>query len=343
MTFLKSADLERFLGEASKTRTVYVPVDVEPKKSAYRRWTPGTAVSKGLKTARSAKDFFFPQTENLVGFRIENGKIRILDPREEQEDFAVFGVRACDARSFGILDKVFLAEPVDTYYQNRRAHGLILTMTCRRPAETCFCTAFGIDPASPGGDVVFTETADGWYVEAVTDAGREFLAPMADLFEDRDESGREAAKEETRAIMEKLPLAGLSTDAFGGGRTKALFDRPEWASLSEACIGCGTCTFVCPTCQCYDIRDCDTGREIRRFRCWDSCMYSDFTKMAGGNPRLTQKERFRQRFMHKLVYFPENNEGEFGCVGCGRCLRSCPIHMNIVKVMKKLGEDGHEQ
>ena len=80
---------------------------------------------------------------------------------------------------------------------------------------------------------------------------------------------------------------------------------------------------------------------IKRFRCWDSCMYSDFTKMAHGNPRLTQKERFRQRFMHKLVYYPENNNGTFGCVGCGRCLASCPISMNIVKVMKKLEkEDG---
>ena len=343
MKFLKSADLDRFLESASKSRTLYVPVDIEPNKSAYRRYRPGTVVSKGLKTTRSAKDFFFPQTENLVGFRMENKKIQILDPRTEHEDFAVFGVRACDARSFGILDKVFLAEPVDTYYKNRREHGLILTMTCRRPAETCFCTAFGIDPAAPEGDVVFTETEDGWYVEARTDAGRAFLEPLADCFEDRDESGARASQERTREIMRRLPLAELKTDAFGGGKTKAFFDRPEWASLSEACIGCGTCTFVCPTCQCYDIRDYDTGHEVRRFRCWDSCMYSDFTKMAGGNPRLTQKERFRQRFMHKLVYFPENNGGEFGCVGCGRCLASCPIHMNIVKVMKTLSEGQDEQ
>ena len=343
MKFLKRTDLDRFLTAASESRTIYVPVDEEPNKSAYRRFTPGTAVSQGLKTTRSAKDFFFPQTENLVGFRIEDKKIRILDPRTEHEDFAVFGVRACDARSFGILDKVFLSEPVDTYYQNRRAHGLILTMTCRRPAETCFCGTFGIDPASPEGDVVFTETADGWYIEPQTDGGRAFLAPLDGFLEERDEAGAKEAKEQTRAIMAKLPLAGLGTDAFGGGRTKALFDRPEWASLSEACISCGTCTFVCPTCQCYDIRDYDTGHEIRRFRCWDSCMYSDFTKMAGGNPRLTQKERFRQRFMHKLVYFPENNGGEFGCVGCGRCLASCPIHMNIIKVMKRLAEDENEK
>ena len=66
-------------------------------------------------------------------------------------------------------------------------------------------------------------------------------------------------------------------------------------------------------------------------------MYSDFTLMAGGNNRTTQLQRFRQRFMHKLVYYPANNEGIFSCVGCGRCLQRCPIHMNIVKVMKTMG------
>lgn len=343
MRYLPLAKLDAFLEAVSASRKIYVPVDTEPGKSAYSLWTPGTKVSRGLNTTRSAKDFFFPQTENLAGFRVADKKIQIIDPRRETEDFAVFGVRACDAASFGILDKVFLSEPKDTYYENRRKHGLVLTMTCRRPAETCFCSAFGIDAANPGGDVSFTDDGSGWYVEAHTEKGTAFLDSVAAHFEDRDAAGFDEAKDKTRAILEKLPLKDLKTDAFGGGKTKELFDRPEWAELSEACVGCGTCTFVCPTCQCYDIRDFDTGREIKRFRCWDSCMYSDFTKMAGGNPRLTQKERFRQRFMHKLVYFPENNEGEFGCVGCGRCLRSCPIHMNIVKVMKRLAEVNDEQ
>ncbi len=138
--------------------------------------------------------------------------------------------------------------------------------------------------------------------------------------------------------MGRLPLAKLSTENFGGDKLNEYFTSDKWGELSESCLGCGTCTFVCPTCQCYDIKDFNTGDGIKRFRCWDSCMYSDFTKMAHGNPRLTQLERFRQRFMHKLVYFPANNNGEFGCVGCGRCLSKCPISMNIVKVMKALEE-----
>ena len=151
----------------------------------------------------------------------------------------------------------------------------------------------------------------------------------------------EAQKAQTAERLAKLPLADLKADAFGDGKTSAFFNAPEWKSLSESCLGCGTCTFVCPTCQCYDIKDFNTGHGVKRFRCWDSCMYSEFTKMSAGQPRLTQMERFRQRFMHKLVYYPTNNDGLFSCVGCGRCVAKCPIQMNIVKVMKTLGGREH--
>lgn len=181
------------------------------------------------------------------------------------------------------------------------------------------------------------KTGDAIYFDAKTEKGAALLAALSDLLSDADSDAVNAQKEETKKILAKLPLKDLTTDGFGGDVMMEKFNAPEWKSLSEACLGCGTCTFVCPTCQCYDIKDFNTGHGIKRFRCWDSCMYSDFTKMAHGNPRTSQLERFRQRFMHKLVYFPANNEGEFGCVGCGRCLAKCPISMNIVKVMKTLG------
>ncbi len=315
--------------------TLYIPADNGDGKSVYTEWSEGVELSNSLNTAKSPKDFFFPQVENLMEFKTEGKTIEITDIRRESEDFVVFGVRACDVKSFDILDRVFLVEPFDSYYASRREHGVIISMACTRPAETCFCGSFGIDCTNPGGDIAVWKTEDAFYWTANTEKGEKLLSSLG--LEECGDDAVNAQKEKTKKVMSKLPLASLSTEGFGGGKTMELFNRPEWKTLSEACLGCGTCTFVCPTCQCYDVKDFNTGKGIVRFRCWDSCMYSDFTKMAHGNNRLSQVERFRQRFMHKLVYFPENNEGIFGCVGCGRCLAKCPISMNIVKVMKTIG------
>ena len=330
--------MNEFLTLVSKDYKVYVPVDAEKNRVVYKEFKDGTVISDALKTDRSAKDFFFPQSEDLMRFRTEGKNIEIIDDRKESEDFCVFGVRACDVKSIEVLDKVFLAEPVDTYYQNRREHGVIISTACSRPVETCFCNTFDIDMTKPEGDVRSYKTDDAYYFESLTEKGKKLLEKAQSVLEESDNKAVDAQIEATKKIAEKLPFHGLSKDAFGKDKTDEFFNSPAWDSLSESCLGCGTCTFVCPTCQCYDIKDFNTGHGVKRFRCWDSCMYSDFTKMSAGQPRLSQKERFRQRFMHKLVYYPTNNDGLFSCVGCGRCVAKCPISMNIVKVMKTLTE-----
>ena len=328
--------LDRMFAAIAENHVLYLPVDTKAG-AAYQKWDETKKLSDALNTVRSAKDFFFPQTENLMDFKVEGKNIDIIDTRSECEDFVVFGVRACDVKSFEVLDRVFLAEPCDSYYKNRREHGVIMSLACTKPAETCFCGTFGIDAKEPEGDVVCWKTDDALYMNAVSEKGKALVESLSSLTEETDGSAVEEQKKQTAERLAKLPLAELSADAFGDGKTSEFFNAPEWSELSESCLGCGTCTFVCPTCQCYDIKDFNTGHGVKRFRCWDSCMYSEFTKMSAGQPRLTQLERFRQRFMHKLVYYPTNNDGLFSCVGCGRCVSKCPIQMNIVKVMKKLG------
>ena len=333
-------EIDKLYSAIAGNRDLYLPVETAGQVS-FGKWSADSKVRLDkLKTVRSAKDLFFPQTENLVAFKTEGKNISIIDNRDEIAPFVIMGVRGCDCASFGILDRVFLSDPVDTYYKNRRDNGIIVTAACSRPEETCFCTVFGIDPAEPAGDVTTWCDGDTLYWKSLTDKGEELTKLLSDVLTDAGENGKKAVEsqqEKTREIVSKLPFADLDLSGFGEDELLEKFNSPLWAKLSESCIGCGTCTFVCPTCQCYDIREFDTGNGIQRFRCWDSCMYSDFTQCAHGNPRLTQLERFRQRFMHKLVYYPANNDGIFSCVGCGRCLAKCPISMNIVKVAKALG------
>ena len=337
LSLSKLDDFFRMINESEK---IYLPVDTE-EGACYLPYAEGVKLSRATNTNRSAKDFFFPQVENIVNFKVDGKKIEIEDIREELEDFVIFGARACDIASFEVLDRVYLTmPPIDTFYKNRRDHATIVTIACENPLETCFCKSFkGIDAANPKGDVSSWIKDDTIYFEAQTEKGEALLKKVASLLEESGSEKVEEAKALLNEKLEKLPIGDIKLDKISGRDLMENFNSAIWDTMYTTCLGCGTCTFVCPTCQCFDVREFDTGHGIQRYRCWDSCMYKDFTKMAAGNNRPSQKERFRQRFMHKLVYYPENNDGVYMCVGCGRCLRSCPINMNIVKVAKALGGD----
>ncbi len=330
-------NLQSLLASVAAQKQLYIPADDSAGQAKFTLWSEGLALTEKLNTVRSAKDLFFPQVENLVNFKVSSKKIEIVENRDPAEPFVVFGVRACDCRSFDILDSVFLSDPVDTYYQSRRENGLVITLACNRPAETCFCGVFGIDASDPAGDITCWMDKEYLFWRSNTQKGMDLTNSLS-ILEECEDGAVDAIRDASKQILQKLPLNDMDLSNFRDNKLLDVFNNSAWGELSESCLGCGTCTFVCPTCQCYDVQDFDNGREVRRFRCWDSCMYSDFTMMAHGTNRPTQKERFRQRFMHKLVYYPNNNDGVFGCVGCGRCLQKCPIHMNIVKVAKKLKE-----
>ncbi len=335
------SSMPQLLDALNRVRRLYLAADDGSGQARFLPYTEGMTLTDRPNTVRSAKDLFFPQVENLMKFKVNGKQLEILDARDPVEPFVIFGVRACDCRSFELLDNVFLhTEPVDTFYRARRENGLVMTLACNAPEETCFCTAFGIDPAEPLGDVSMWETENSLYLRGNTERGTELLEALP--LEDARQEEIAATQSSIREIAERLPFGKLDLNGFDGAHMLQKFKDPRWAELSESCIGCGTCTFVCPTCQCYDVREFNTGSEVQRFRCWDSCMYSDFTQMSAGQPRPTQMERFRQRFMHKLVYYPANNGGAYSCVGCGRCLQRCPIHMNIVKVVKTLGGEAHD-
>jgi heterodisulfide reductase subunit C len=333
-------NLPKLYAAIAQKQSLILPVKTAGQTN-FGLWTEEAEVDLAtLKTVKSAKDAFFPQSENLYTCFRDGNKLSIQPEKLEEESFVVFGIKGCDVRGIAVLDKVFMAEPVDSFYCARRKHGVIVSLACAQPEESCFCKVFGVDCAQPEGDVVTWIAEEYLYWKSITEKGDALTAQIADLLEESDESAVEAQKAAISKIVEKLPYANLSLEGWNGEALNEKFNAPVWEQLYKPCLACGTCTFVCPTCQCYDIKDYDTGNGVQRYRCWDSCMYSDFTMMAHGNNRTSQLQRFRQRFMHKLVYFPANNDGMYSCVGCGRCVDKCPSHLNIVKVIKAFEKEG---
>ena len=339
-------NLSALFQKIAESFELYLPVKTAGQTN-FAAWNADAEVDLDtLKTVKSAKDAFFPQSEGLYTVKKEGKKMSVEPESLKEQDFVVFGMKACDVKGLEVLDNVFLADPVDTFYAARRDHGTIVAFACHEPEETCFCKVFGVDAAAPASDVAVWTVGEDLYWKAQSEKGEALTERVKELLADADASGEaevEAEKESIHKIVEKLPYMNLSLEGWNGDALSEKFDSPVWEELYKPCLACGTCTFVCPTCQCYDIKDYTAGTTVSRYRCWDSCMYSDFTMMAHGNNRTSQMQRFRQRFMHKLVYYPANNDGMYSCVGCGRCVEKCPQALNIVKVIKAFQNQGGEK
>lgn len=271
-------------------------------------------------TYKSPKEFLFPQIEEIMVFD-ENGGV---SSDYEVTDTVVFGVKPCDLEALKVMTDVFTKDRFkDTYFERRLNHTILVGMSCASEKPGCFCGERGISRHySEACDMLLTEGGEHYTVRVFTEKGKELLEHLSEFITPVDE-----------------PEAERSTDGRAleiQGDENTLFNGIDWERISEKCLGCGTCTYICPTCHCFEFKDTvENGRPVR-YRCWDSCMYPRFTLHASGhNPRPTKKERFRQRVMHKYLYV-RKNFGHTACTGCGRCIRSCPAGMNIKSVVENI-------
>ena len=230
--------IQILFAEIAKNAKLYLPIDNSDGTASYGEWKESVEWSNAINTTKSPKDFFFPQTEDLMRFKTEGKNIEVIDVRSEIEDFVIFGVRACDVKSFDILDRVFLTEPRDSFYAMKREKGIIVSLACSKPSETCFCKTFGIDPAEPAGDITAWKTDGALYLRANTEKGTKLVNSLSGIIEECSDGAVVAEKEKIAKTMDKLPLKDLTTDAFGGGKTQQLFNDPMWDELSSACLGC---------------------------------------------------------------------------------------------------------
>lgn len=324
---LSKKDLDKALEILAADANVFVPGEVNNVKK-FVLWEKGKNIElTGDNVELPPKDILFPNTEKMYSYKmgvsvevkeIVNNPVQI-----------VFGIRPCDVRSIECMDKVFLEKNhEDKYYSGKRENLTIFSMGCNHAQETCFCDSMGLDPNNaPTADVMMNDAGDNLYLNAQTKKGELALEKINKLLSEGEKPETKTSCQYkvnmTKDLPEKLSKA---------------FEHSIWDEVSRACVGCATCTYVCPTCYCFDIGSENHGAEGTKFRCWDSCMFSDYSRMAGGhNPRPTKKERVRNRFMHKLSYFDERY-GMTLCVGCGRCVEKCPAHMDISDFINKAGE-----
>ena len=274
---------------------------------------------------QSIKQFFFPRSEPLLAFDSSKDGIQLHEPDTNAPRTLIFGCRPCDASSLPIMDALYDWDYRDSFWFRRREATTVVAISCTRCDESCFCTALGGAPhGTPGADLLLTPLDDGRLLaEVLTEKGQALVALDAAAFADGSGDKDAACKAALDALPPKLDLDAISAWLAGH------FDDEHWAPWSHKCLGCGCCTFLCPTCHCFDVVDEGGYRHGQRRRNWDACQFAQFTLHASGhNPRPDQAARWRQRVQHKFSYYVQKF-GVRSCVGCGRCIRHCPVNMNI--------------
>ncbi len=335
--FLSKEKLSDWLGELAGDRKVFAPVE-EDGKIVFRPYANGGTPALLRDATSPPKGVIFPAARELFRYAKSKdpgdaGKVSVeLAPDTGCEPALIFGTRPCGARGFTIFDRVYKnGRFKDPYYSAARENTLLVTLTCARPESTCFCNWVGSGPDDPtGSDVLATEVEGGYVLEAVSPRGEALLkSPLLQPAQDKVEEA-ESAKARAKGELPKAPNIAAAPQSL-----KSLFsDQRFWDDVSAKCLSCGACTYLCPTCYCFTITDEDFGPTGKRLRSWDNCMSYQFSLEASGhNPRPTKSHRLRNRVGHKFSYYPELHEGTFACCGCGRCIRSCPVSMDIREVV----------
>ncbi len=318
-------DLVAWLAKLMEKYTLIAPAAVG-NNVLYKRIASTDEIAFDFtRTDMSPKEHFFPDTQAILSITKRHGEVSLTEPSLEREQ-VIFGVRPCDARALRVLDALLLDhQPADAYYAERREKTTLIGLACPEMWPGCFCTSLGGAPDETGDvDVMLTEAGGGYLIQTVTKKGERLTEGLA-----LSQAGQKRPRPKLSA--ERVPLP--SPEVW-----RQHFDDEYWARLADRCLSCRVCTYVCPTCRCFDVRDevIRSGVEgsiIHRLRAWDSCLSEGYRRIAGGhNPRPTKRQRLRNRFYCKFHYCPQDF-GPVACVGCGRCIVACPVGIDIAEML----------
>jgi sulfhydrogenase subunit beta (sulfur reductase) len=337
---MKHYTQDGFLGAVGKLRPsykVFVPVR-EGDFHVFKELTDGDRPDFGYRKTRvSPKGLVFPQSERMLVYSTNEHEPDHHIMREAPKEFpaqVVVGIRPYDALAFKVMDVNFdTAEYADPWWIRRYA-ATTLVGICRADADgTMFATENHAGPYDERGlDVIVYDLGGGYVAKAITEKGKAVLAVMG------GESPGPAELQAVEKLVAAAPqLPALATDRIRTQPVVPLFEAAFWDEIAAGCLNCGVCTFLCPTCWCFDIQDEVHKQQGDRIRNWDSCMFPLYTLHASGhNPRGLKTQRVRNRFMHKLKYYLDKYDRGVMCVGCGRCVEACPVNIDIREVAERM-------
>jgi len=332
---INKKDIGKLLNEWSQEFTVFVPsrengttalAQWDGKDTSFLDWYRNTTIP--------GKASFFPPKEEMFSFQKQNGSHNIELPPLDEQKRLLFGIRPCDAKALAILDMTFKDAYEDPYYLSKRNNAILIGLGCTNPYDSCFCTSLDISPVEATDvDVMLTDMGDQFLMEAITDKGERLIANTSGL-EEATKADEARAKEVKETSRQKVTRK-VDTKDIEKKLLSCFEDKDHWEKVAAKCISCGICTFLCPTCYCFDINDELVNRKGARFRSWDSCAFPIYTKMPMENPREEKWQRVRQKVCHKYEFYPMTF-GVIACTGCGRCIRQCPVNWDISQTLSKL-------
>ncbi len=325
---IKKEQFKQLLDQLANKANLYAPVKDKTRANWAKIKSAAQIYLEQVNTREPAKGFIFPACEVLIQFD-RSGNAVEPEPREKQ---IIFGIRPCDARAIAFIERFYTVEgKTDPYVKARRENSTFIGIACNRTAPECFCTAVGGSPHSAAGmDLLLTDLGDVFLAEPVTEKGEGLVGGYPEAEDGHLKAGaklKEKAEAEISLRIDTAKLKEILPKAFAS---------KIWETLALNCVNCGACTFLCPTCHCFDVSDESVRGRVVRIRVWDSCQFALYSRHASGhNPRFDPAARYRNRVMDKFYYTVEQ-VGEISCVGCGRCIIACPAGIDIRTTVKRL-------
>jgi len=337
---LPKQNLDKFVKSLSKFGEIHAPTKKDANTYFFSKIEDFSQIDLGYnRTVLPPKKYFLPPIDTMFRFSPEEGYEEVEHGADEKS--ILLGVHSCDIHGLRILDLVFSGRYVDNYYFTRRKNTSIIGVSCI-PDDMCFCRSMETDFVEDGFDLFLSDIDDSYLVRIATSLGDDMVGASQSLFKEVDKEDIAEYKKKSNEMQKHFKM---DLELYNLPEIMDLeYESKIWEEIGEKCLSCGSCSMVCPTCYCYDVFDelSLDGKTGERRRRWDSCLFKDYALVAGGlNFRSERSARVKNRYFHKQRGFV-TQYGKPSCVGCGRCIQSCPAKIDIVEVITRIRSDTYE-